>query len=319
MRSDGGDIRASKEDNTQLPCDLLVFDYGSESGLLAVKFAGTKATSPEKIRIWCGKADETTPAAGDTYGQYNTYASHWKAFYPDGGGNDRTNNGNNLTMIGSPTVGGATGPIGAKATDYDGSTQYGLATAVIPTAVPLTLMAYVNTDITTDGVDQTTLFLGDSNSTAHYWQLLLQGSGNAVVMRTHSPTSSSQASKGTFSAFNWHRAVGVTATNTSRFAGLDGVLGTEQTTSRTPTPAEVDRIAVGVRGSSSLVDFFNGKLSLISLHNVALSADWIAYDWANRFPATFFGAWTWTQVGIASNFPLSSIYRRHKRKSVQWR
>lgn len=68
-RSDGGDIRVTKDDGTtQLPREVVSIDTTGKTGELHVKFDGTLSSSSDTtIRIWYNGTD-TEPAADSTYG-----------------------------------------------------------------------------------------------------------------------------------------------------------------------------------------------------------------------------------------------------------
>ncbi|RIK74946.1 MAG: hypothetical protein DCC67_15895, partial [Planctomycetota bacterium] len=95
VQSDGDDLRASKDaaGAQQLPVDIISFsDQGrTGSGLIAVKWTGTKSSSVnEPLYLWAGNPTAARPADTDPYGRENAYAAHVRAFWPHGGGEDRT-------------------------------------------------------------------------------------------------------------------------------------------------------------------------------------------------------------------------------------
>lgn len=296
VQTDGDDIRVTDGNNVELPVDIIEFtDNGSSgTGLIAVKL--TKATSNQKLRIWCGNASATRPAAGDTYGQYNAYPSIAKAFYPSGGGNDRTINVNHLTMSGSPTVGGAAGPInGSFATDYNGTSQKGVSTIVVPTAAPMALLAHVNPD--NDTATFIPVSIADTAAAVNYFYLGLSGATDIVIASARAGGGEAFDSLGSYTAAAWHAIGARFASNVSRFAFLNGTPGTGNTTSRTPTG--LDTISVGAMTRDTTTSYLDGKLSLVWIYEGtggSLGADWISYykemtDDADQ--SDFYGAWTW--------------------------
>jgi hypothetical protein len=295
VKSDGGDIRASKEDNTQLPFDLVNFVDGSPgSGTLFVKFSGTKAAAAnERIRIWCGNASEVLPGDTDTYGRENAYPSHLKGFYPDGGGEDRTGNDTDLSMTGSPTVGGAAGPIGNKATDYDGSTQYGSVAAPV-TAVPLTLLLSANCDVA--NATSAPISLSDTSgvSGSNTWYIEFAGAiaGDPVRAQIALNGSFINVAAAGYSVGTWHTVGAYFVSGTDRSIILDDDAPVNGTVSRTPTG--IDTLAIGARPFTGGVgSFFNGKVSLAQVHNVALTEAWIDYWYSSLNQTAFFGTWSW--------------------------
>lgn len=300
VKAAGADIRASKEDNTELGVDVIEFtDNGTTGvGLIAVKFSGTKSSSTdEKIRIWCGCASATLPAVSSTYGGNNAYASHWKAFWPKGGGNDRTSNANNLTMAGSPTVGGVAGPInGSTATDYDGTTQYGTSTVSVPTAVPLSMFASLSPDALT--ANYSLVNVAQSSGSNSYFQLAMFGANAGDYGNFTSRSSVAgpfQADTPSSTTTGWNRIAGKSSAINSRYAYRNGSVGVQNTSST--TPGSINRIGVAVLARAALDGKTAGLLSFVHIHTTALSDAWFAYDslvLADPDQSDFFGTWSWT-------------------------
>jgi len=120
--TDGTKGRAAKGDGTtELACDWIDFDNGSETGLVRIKWTGTLATTgTQEVEIYPPQAANASYAATDTYGQYNAYNSNWIGYWPlQSDANDRTSTQNNGTAQGGATVGGVSGKIG-NATSFDG-------------------------------------------------------------------------------------------------------------------------------------------------------------------------------------------------------
>ena len=111
--------RACKDDGTtELPCDWIDFNSTAQTGLLAIKYSGTKsATLSEPVRIFAPNTRNTAYAAGDTYGQYNAYSPNISFYSPNGADNDRTVNQNTVSYTGTPTEDAEIGRLG-KATHY---------------------------------------------------------------------------------------------------------------------------------------------------------------------------------------------------------
>lgn len=331
VQTDGDDIRASSDSagSNRLPVDIIEFtDSGSSgSGLIAVKFSGTKSSSSDQpIYIWAGNASATLPADSDTYGADNAYAAHWKAFYPNGGGNDRTVNANNLTMTGSPTVGGSSGPInGSTATDFNGSSQYGRTTSGASGNMPLSLVGMFHSDASSGSGIAISLTDGNSSASTNWFLLNLAGATNVVqggiaAGGNFGPSPVSAA----YSDSTWGHAAAVFASATSRTAYLNSTAGTPETTSR--TPASIESITVGVTISQigAVSNYFDGRLSLVSWHSVDLSADWIAYHKEmldDPDQSDFFGTWSWTATGgggsTGSAFFIGASLTPHRARFVQ--
>jgi hypothetical protein len=77
------------------------------------------------------------------------------------------------------------------------------------------------------------------------------------------------AAQGTYTTNTWYSFAGKTASAASRFAYLDGAVGSEDTSSVTLTGLNV--IYIGARYSTSLGAFLNGQAAETAIWNVALT------------------------------------------------
>lgn len=303
VQNDGDDVRA-KVDGSQVPCwvDPDTFNYAGQSCLVYVMRSGAASSAPA-INIYFGNAGASKPSASATYGQNNTFPTSLKAFYPRGGGNDATSNANNLTMTGSPTVGGVAGLIsGSLATDYNGSTQWGAATNSIATAQPISLVGSFNRDTTsgnrsflsTKTTGSFTSYAGiDQSATAALVNVRVIGTGGGTV---------SQSVGGTVSTGSWYSLAGVWASATSMTGYNNGVPGTTNTTSRVMTDAQRLIVANNDNG-----EYFDGKAAFLAYYNIALSANYIAY-WhamlADPDQSDFYNGWTYSAVSGGGIVPI---------------
>ena len=290
VQNDGDDVRASV-DGTQVPCwvDPATFNYAGQSCIVYVMRSGAASSAPV-ICIYFGNAGASLPAAGATYGQYNAFPSSLKAFYPRGGGNDVTSNANNLTMTGSPTVGGVAGPIsGSLATDYNGTTQYGTAaSATIASGPPATIFAHANHDT---NATQVVIGIGNAQPSLMYrigagnlYELFLSGVGGNAY-------SASAVSTG-----SWASSAGASSSTTSRIMYRNGTAGTAATTNMTSNWAAAIRVGARPDNAASPMD---GKIAFAGVYSVAASADWLAY-WHNMLAdpdqSDFYNGWTYASI-----------------------
>lgn len=313
VQTDGDDIRVTSDaaGTTELPVDIILFtDSGpSGAGLIAVKYSGTKSSSvDQKLYIWAGNASATRPGDTDTYGRENAYASHVRAFWPSGAGTDRTQYDNDLTMTGSPTDGGAAGPInGSTATDYNGSSQYGSTTVSVPTTVPITMVAWGNSDNNTAAKSSVTV--ADTAGASLYYVMQDRGAdASDPIYATAVGTGTGFASSATgFTISTWGQRLAVFITSTSRYAGINGTLGAQDTTSANPTG--IDTMTVGAFRVNSVSQYYDGRLSLVKVHDTNLHADWLSYEKEmldDPDQSDFYGTWTWTAYSASSIDPLST-------------
>lgn len=315
VQTDGDDIRATDELGNQLAVDIIKFtDSGSSgSGLITVRYTGAVDTDL-RLRIYAGEGTATLPADTDTYGRENAYESTVRAFWPDGLGIDRTSYDNDLTAVGSPTVGGQAGPIaGSLSTDLDGSTQYASTTVSVPTAAPLTFLASARSDSST--ANQGAISLTDTAGTADFFLFAVQGgtAGDPIRLTTRRSSTVFADTATGYSTATWTTIAATEATGgASRIAFIEGTGGTAETTSKIPTG--VDTITVGAFLTTTASQFMDGRLSLVSLHTTQRSADWLDYDAAMKADQSiFYGTPTWT-ASAANAVPIiihnDQIHRR---------
>jgi len=199
--------------------------------------------------------------------------------------NDDSSNGNNATATGSPTFGGSTGPDGSlPATDLDGSTQYfAYGSNLLNGASEYTIQAHIRSS-TTGG----TARIVDERDAA----------GDGVVMNYHGNDTfraihnnkTAEASPGVTSDQWYH--VASRWNGTSVQAMLDGVQagsGTDSTAIATTTVMHIGR------SSFAALQYFDGEITNVSVHNVYRSDAEINLDYLLQGPnaATY---WTVTDL-----------------------
>lgn len=305
VKSDGGDIRATLDDGvTEVPVAVLHFDYGSELCFLLVKYPGNQTTSPSNFRIHCGNALATLPAASATYGSQNAMPANCVAFYPFGGGDDWTSSNNDLTMTGSPTVGGVSGPIsGTLMTNYNGTSQYGEASAAVPSSD--SPMSYFCLARITSFPDPATfpgtaylpaVCIKESASTADGTNIT--GIGLEAVnpnwrwskfCELQQAQDSSNAATAT-----WYAVGGRTANDASRQLYINGTQVATNTTSRAGT---ANRIAIARGIDNTPARLFPGDIGMVFVFNADVGDDFIKYLSAalkvsDADQSDFYGGWT---------------------------
>ncbi len=89
--TDGTRGRVCKGDGvTELPGDWIDFNSSNQTGVLRTKWSGTLSSSGiQTLRIYPPNTGNTSYSSSDTYGQWNSYDSSWKCYYPNGGVGDR--------------------------------------------------------------------------------------------------------------------------------------------------------------------------------------------------------------------------------------
>jgi hypothetical protein len=156
--------------------------------------------------------------------------------------------------------------------NLNGSNQY-LSTASAPvTAAPLTLACMARPSAT-----GTSAYLAIGNTTTgERFQIALNVSGAGVAAQTIAGGSTNTATVGAIpSANSWLHAAGVFSASNNRVAYLDGVVGTANTASS--TPSGINSLYVGARNSGGGIGlYFNGAIAEVGIWNAALTAAEIA-------------------------------------------
>jgi len=146
------------------------------------------------------------------------------------------------------------------------SVNNGPTTVTIP---PMTIAAWFNSDDITNEQGIAGVF-DHSNGTRHLVLCLRGDAGDVVGFQVRSGSTKPYAdSASSYSANTWHHAIAVTASITSRFAGIDGVLGTEETTSVSVTG--VDSTSIGMYRDSTPDRAFSGKIAEVGFWDVVLN------------------------------------------------
>lgn len=162
--------------------------------------------------------------------------------------------------------------------DFDGTDDYIEAALGANYDVPKTLACWFNSDLTNSRRHLMTLATGGVGSLESPG-LQLDVDSTAVIRATSSSATGSNASQTTdvYSLQTWHHAAGRFAGAASRIAYLDGVPGTENTTSRA-TGGSLDNLIVGrgPGGTHNASIPFNGRIAEAAVWDVALDTAEIA-------------------------------------------
>jgi len=312
VSASGIDIRATNDQNIFIPLDLIEFNKSGNTGLAAVKLS--QSSTPQAIRLWVGNGSAVAVNNCSTYGKYQAYDEHWRGFWPSGGGDDRTQWLQHMTArptSAPPNVGGAAGPIGNTATDYDGISDYCLSTVRLNEPYPLTLVAaadFNSTNGTPPNSPNRRTFLGVA-SMALQW---FYDEARAVMLQVFRPgggyTTSSAPTPGTWRLYSGHvQNLGY------RRAYINGAAASFDTDvlpsssfydppdnypvigSRARPSDSTKTLATADEADIILNEPFYGKLSLVSMHSTFRSQEWVQYFTAMLNQGTFWGGgWSWT-------------------------
>jgi hypothetical protein len=150
----------------------------------------------------------------------------------------------------------------------DADSQYLHTGTVIVDEPPFTMVCWVNLD--DDGIIHTVMWSGDQDQSNRFHCLQVSGSGG-TVRAVSVAGNTGVASSGTgWTINNWHHAGGVWPNADSRTAYLNGVAGTEDTTST--STVVTDGFDIGRSGDSTPVQHTSGLLAELAVWNVALTA-----------------------------------------------
>lgn len=139
--------------------------------------------------------------------------------------------------------------------------------SAIVSAVPFSLGCWFINDL---DVDHVLIGVGDATTNANNYHVLQYiASGDTLNASTRETTLVHAVSTGMVTASVWTHGLGVWASTTSRQVYLDGVAGTENTTSKTTT---FDQFAIGAgRRTAGNFSYHDGAVAEAAAWSVALS------------------------------------------------
>ena len=302
IQSDGGDIRVTKGDDTELAYDLIDFAYnaGAPTGWIRCKWSGSLASSgTQNVRVWAGYTGGTAVAydANETYGSDNAYDSNWVGYWPlhetpSSGATfaDRTSNGNDgtLTDADSSTTSG-TGKVGA-CLNFSGSTadRIECGNSLLGSANG-TILAWCKPDNNSAYYGVAGTRTGDSDEC----MLGVLGAAGANTGESWGPSWSNRLESNaalSTSALS-HVGISINSTGPARNHWYNGASSANDANTHFSTfTADFE---IGSRGANSLG--FDGLIDDVQLHSVARAAEWIAEEYAqSNSQSTFWGTWAWT-------------------------
>ena len=295
VASDGHDIRATDANNIFLPLDLIDFNSTADTGFAVVR-QNQYDSGASQIRLWVGNATAITVSPCALYGQYGVYENSTYGFWPGGSGVDRTQWLNDTTNL-TPD---ALGPAGNEATTYSGALA-AMASAELPSTVPVTLIAAAKISSGTLFGDETLLSLTSELSDA---AIALKTSASAtparLVMRRPTGTEIIAGNTASVTAGNWWLQSGVAVGSTQRRVLVNGA-GTPESTIEGATVTGLTRATIGGQTLPDGTEFnlFEGDLSLVQLHAAAKSDAWVLYQYSMLNQTTFWNTWAWTASSSA--------------------
>jgi len=302
VRSDGGDIRITKADETtEVAREIVDIDTSAKTGSIMFKGAGTiSSTVDTDFYVYYGNATATDYAASATYGSENVWDSDTLGVWHLDEANvedvsDSTANGVNEMDPATSSATSTTGKMG-NCFDFNGSSnlivfETGVATYLCPTD-SLQFECYFNADSLSN---QVILYCrGDSTNKGYgFWlwngQLRAQIGSNGWSNLTY-PTSSLSTSTWYHVCANWDGS-------TYRLF-LDGT----QVDSGAYTGSQLYFGSQMLFGKRNTGDWFNGRIDEVRVHGTARSSDWVSATSSNQSsPSTFYS------VGAEEDAPQASF------------
>lgn len=306
IQSDGGDIRVTKGDNTELAFDLIDFAYnaGSPTGQIRFLWSVTLAASgTQDVRVWAGYTPGTAAAysASETYGsdfaRDSGWALHWPLEEASGTLADRTANGRDGTSGGSPTY-GVTAQVG-KGMTFSGANYVASPNTTFGIGSSFTIIAWAKAAVS----DIRQIFGSDDSITNRVIQFRFDADGKVRLVRWSSAGTlvSNFATTSAWDDDTWRQfaarfdgSAGSDILVDGTVDGSDGVTGTQK------DAGEVFYLAA--RQTASLADALAGSADDVQLHTPARSNAWVAQEFAQASDqSTFWGTWAWTVTGAVNS------------------
>lgn len=155
------------------------------------------------------------------------------------------------------------------ARNFNGSSAFAENANAIVNDVPCTLACWFDVDTAVDAQ-----LVGVGDTSGNDYMRLVSNSSGAVAAQSFDGTTFASGNSDTNSSVGggWFHAAAVFGSATSRIAYLDGDPGTENTTSVTVTPANIDRTVIGANknfGTTTL--YFDGQIAEAAIWGAALT------------------------------------------------
>lgn len=269
VTSNGRDIRVTTANGTRLPVDVI------NTGYFEFNLTGSyPRDTRERIKIWVGNAGaDFEPATGE-FGQYAVYPSYYYAYYPSGGGLDRTRNQIHLTGVNTQT--GDSFIPSLPSTFYDGS-AYSISNSSYTGSVPLMMSTYFKSSVMTG--DQVLMGTFNGDSTGNFNAIILRGNGDVTVFLTHSTNTRLAVQGDNYTSGVWGQAGGRMNAFNDRAVYTDGL---EQASSSTNIIASgINRIGIGACLGSSISGHSQAHISWTKFYTGIKSEAEILYDFQN--------------------------------------
>lgn len=306
-KSDGSDLRVSTDSagTNLLTVDVIEYDAVGATFVIRVGTLTLSATVANTLYLWWGNSAATAQTGS------GAYDSDWVGYWPDGGGSDRTLNGNDGSAVGGVSAGAASGKVG-DATAFDGTNDT-VTIADDPSldVTELTFIAWVRK--TRNSVfDRIAFRDNDAGSTQFVWGC--QFTNSNLLEFACGPTSGTgpsgnynfQSSSTITDTSGFHQIAATYASGTSTATlYIDGSSDASGTPDRSGTPwsgnlqPSAGPFALG-RLKYAGVSYFGAiDLDDVHFHSVPRSAAWMETEYnQTNAPASFASSGNPVTVGV---------------------
>lgn len=152
---------------------------------------------------------------------------------------------------------------------FDGTDDNVRSTAMPVTAMPLTLSCWVYTN--SSATNQCAVYAGNGSAAEGWCAILMRSTGVFSAYYNSNSDQNVFADGAAYAANRWYHVVCVFTSTASRQCFVDGVAGTEETTS--VNTATINRFSLGSIDRSTPLYFLNGHIDDIRLYDRALSTN----------------------------------------------
>lgn len=312
--TDGTRGRVCKGDGvTELPGDWIDFNSSNQTGVLRTKWSGTLSSSGiQTLRIYPPNTGNTSYSPSDTYGQWNSYDSSWKCYYPNGGVGDRTSAANNGTAT-IVVSGDSSTPLG-NGTSYNGNSgfcDYGDVTYLDGSTECTAIMGSYTRSLPQQSISffrKNGIFIPYQSEFSNMSSVVWNGGSNTKWQFTGITLNVWEHYAVTYNSSTlWYYKNGVQGSSTSIFGNFPNVS---------------DPLYAGGAGSS---ESLNGILFNLQIHNIDRGAAWIVEEQNQvKDNATFWGTWIFVSAGSSNTFvhinnSWKEISDRYVKVNGQWK
>ena len=283
----GGDLRVclNSDGTSQLPLEVVSFDTVAETGVLWVRFP--TFASGDSLWLFYGKAGETQPIVTDTFGR-NAVWSDYEIVSHDG----LTDSSGNHTFTNSGAI--ATDGFISGGIDVSGG-AYTEVALTYPENQSVTIQSWVKPDVSMS-LSGVAGFFGSTLANNFMSSMVRNNAAGTIARNGGNWPVDIAESTATLNTTRFYK-VSSTFTTTEYLSDLDG--GNRGSTSASyGAPVDYDRFSIGGLRDSSPGNFFDGKISEVTVSKFELSQDHITTEYENQAsPATFWSIGTPEDTG----------------------